>query len=60
MSDYELSVDGYTGNVVDPLTTNGFGYANGMKFSTKYQDDDSWLWNQPKWTISWRSAPFLQ
>ena len=39
-TDYTITVGGYSGNAEDSMTSSGFGYVNGMKFSTKDRDND--------------------
>ena len=39
-TDYTITVGGYSGDAGDSMTTVGYGYVNGMKFSTKDRDND--------------------
>ena len=39
-TDYTITVGGYSGNAEDSMTSSGFGYVKGMKFSTKDRDND--------------------
>ena len=39
-TDYTITVGGYCGDAGDSMTSSGYGYVNGMKFSTKDRDND--------------------
>ena len=39
-TNYTITVGRYSGDVGDSMTSSGFGYVNGMKFSTKDRDND--------------------
>ena len=39
-TDYTITVEGYCGDAGDSMTSSGYGYVNGMKFSTKDRDND--------------------
>ena len=39
-TDYTITVEGYSGDAGDSMTSSGYGYVNGMKFSTKDRDND--------------------
>ena len=39
-TNYTITVGGYSGDAGDAFTTIGYGYANGMKFTTQDRDND--------------------
>ena len=48
-TDYTITVGGYSGDAGDSMTSSGYGYVNGMKFSTKDRDDCAVIYSGAWW-----------